>query len=525
MTTSIMISPTLIPPTLLPPKKLASLAARIIARRKPHAGERPRFPLKNMREIFETYASGKTGDLFPIDHFRLAMGLIVNLHTILEGKEERYQVLCRDYLPRDEFISAVFHKTLEEDVFSLYLQKLFLRHEVVRRPHLEFMEGFYAKAVDERSIPEKMDALVQIKEDKRAFLKKVVGESLRLGKAPAYVWGSYELIHDTYVEEKYILPAEELLLEELVKPGGKCEPNKLKKLLTLLLNFGVSDSKLTQRFEKTVFAAENNEPLRKPFLDIAQPNVKTPPNWDLLPGVSTKAIRAYERLCGLAEFQYFEVIAEAIYENFEFENDSERKRLRNRTFFWMNYKDKISAVKIFLNHESHNEITRRFDYYNKQYDISQELLLNSGKTSIDTEVVFLLIDNIVVVEFFRGSRWDTQVVNNGAKLFESIKNLRELRGDNLQQFTRAIDFFVSHKYMWQNALMNVLLEKYGINPNKNTVTVAKGDSYRFKDSFEVSKASAMQKGSSKIKEHYGSYAALLSEVIQEKRNVLIVGRN
>jgi hypothetical protein len=519
-----MASPTLITPSLVPPKKLAALAAMLIERRKPAAGDRPRFPLKNMREIFEAYATGETRGLFPIDQFRLAMALIVNLHTILEGKEERYQDLCREYLPRAEFVEAVFREARNEDVFSLYLQKLFLRHEVVRKPHLDFMEGFYSRAVDDGAIPHKLELLVKIRENKRGFLKGIVDKCLTLGQAPARVWGSFELIHDNYVEEKYIQPSEELLLKELIKPGVKHEPDRLKKLLTLLLNFGATDSTLTRRFEHVVFAAEGNEQLREAFLEIVQRHLKTPPNWGLLPGVTTEAIRAYERLCGLAEFQYFEVIAQAIYENFRFENESDRKRLRNRTFFWMNYRHKISAVKIFLTEESYKVITSRFDYYNEKYFITEELLGKCGKTILNTEVVFLLIKDVVVIEFFRGSNWDTQVLDNGVKRFANIRLLRELRRGYLQQYTQAADYFVCHKYLWQNALMNVLLERHGIDPDKGTITVAKGDSPNFRDSFEVPKAGAMQKETSKIKENYGSYAGLLSEVIQEKKDILFVHR-
>jgi hypothetical protein len=514
-----MSSVILIPPKLTKPGMLEALSASMVGMGSSEGATLRKFPLMNMEGIFVAYSEGRESQISTIDHFRLAMALIVNLHTITEGKEERYSSLCHRYLPDNRFAEAVFRKSLKKNVFLLYLQKIFLRFETVKRPHLEFMEEFYLHALDVGNLPEEIDALIKIKENKTSFLKGLSKRCLESGRSIAVVWDSLELIEDDYVREHYLTPAEDFLLDELIRPETKIETKRVSKFLLLLLDFSIGKKTLVKRLEKCIFAAEKNELLQQPLLELVERNLKTPPNWDLAPGISKTAIKAYERLCGLVEFQYFERIAEIVYEMFLSDHDDderrERERLRSRTFFWMNYREQIDHIKVFMNAEKHRQTMGNFLAYQSKFNISERLMANVGTTPIDAEIVFVLIGQFLVIECFRGASKKALLIPNGIDIFESVVKEKQLRADDLAYFESRAQYSINHIMLWQKALMNFLSDRFRFQPKGTQILYpVKGEG--FYAHRKKNKSVYMNKTEKIVFEHFKDHNDLVEKVVEGK---------
>ena len=514
-----MSSLVLIPPKTVKPRKLGTLASRMIGQ-EPGAGAQLRkFPLLHMEEIFAAFADGREKEVSIIDHCRLTMALIVNLHTILEGKKERYSNLCNQYLPNKTFVQAVFRKSVNDVVSHIYLQKIFLRFETVKKPHLEFMEEFHLQALEAENVPEKLDVLVKIKENKTAFLKDLAKHSLKAGRSVQRIWDGYDMIEDEYVQKEYLIHAENYLVNELINNGAQIDLKVFNKFLLQLVDFSQKSEVFVPRLEKFIFAAENIASFQQPLIEFVEKNIKIPPNWDLTPGISKEAITTYERLCGLVEFQYFERIAEVIYEMFLNDQDEEekreRERLQSRTFFWMNYRDQIDHIKVFMYQDNYKKTLGNFAAYKSKFNISERLLGNVGTTSINAELVLVLIGGFLVVECFRGASKKALLIPNGSDIFESIKDQKKLHLDDLEYFESRAEFSVNHIMLWQKALMNFLADRFRIMPRGNQILhPIKGNN--FFEHYQKKRTAYMSKTEKIIFEHFSDHHDLVSKVIEPK---------
>jgi hypothetical protein len=515
------------PPEYIAPAKLQRLSAKLPQGLPMGEIEPVTFPLKEIEEIFISYACNDTENIRFIDHCRLAMALMANLHTIMEGREESYGDLVWKYLREDEFVQEVFSKSKQGKVFAKYLQSIFIRYAIVKEPHLEFMEKFYKTACLSKGLPSDIALLVEIRSDQDGFLRKLAEHCLESGQEPLMHWFPEldQPPYDKYIQDNYFTPTEEYILDELFDEQQVGSDDLVISLLSFLLNFSDSDiSKLVTRAERVIVAADKHAHLQKPVLEYFDDKLGIPPMWDRLPGIGDDVIIKYENLRGLVEFQYFELIAEIIYDKFLTTiSDAEKTRLKNRTIFWMNYRDQISRIKIFSNKATIKYLRNHYTSLSKEYQISKKLLTDIGETEIDSEVVFILIGEVLIIEFFRGTGIETQtsIIPNGKKIFNKIKNSSILTKLKILTLREKAICRVKHRYLWQNAMFNFMSENLDIQVNRNTVLIPKSsssDSLPGEREFNrvklLKKEWAMSKTSKAIKENYGTdYTKFMNAIV------------
>ncbi|RPH50024.1 MAG: hypothetical protein EHM85_11930 [Desulfobacteraceae bacterium] len=508
------------------PVRLKRLAKKLSSDgRKPSEGFDPiKFPPKMMDEIFMAYALEMTEELHAIDHFRLVYAMHSNLITIMKGREEIYKDLVQEYIANDGFVKSVYNSSKANDRFRtflqyVYLQKLFIRHQIVRKPHLDFMDKFHAIAKKDKKINEMLKVLVSIRDNKEGFISQFANNCIQANKEPTLYWyDDYGFDKDDYVKENYLDPTEEEIFKLLLSPSTQTDQKKIKSSLEYLIRFSSENkAQLTKRVEKAIDAAESNTNLQIPVLEHLEENLRNPPDWDLVPGISEKARKTYERLQGLVEFRYFELLAEVIYNEFIEEDPTQsftdKKRLRSRTVFWMNYRDQIDSIKIFINSNVYQLIEKNINKLKKKYNITEKLLDNIGITEIESEIVFILLGDILFIEFFRGTNErNTCIIRNGEKYFNTIIKSSKIRSDDLENFIDKSEYKVRHRHLWQIALFNVLQDEYGIRITKDYVFSARYGTNDFKPE-EKPKEWGMNKNSTKVIEEYGDYKGLLNKTI------------
>lgn len=515
----------LFPPEYKKPVKIQRLAAKLPSGLPFGEIEPVTFPLKEMEEIFISYASNDTEGIRLIDHCRLAMALMANLHTIMEGREERYKELVGEYIRKDKFVKEVFNKTQTGNVFAKYLQTIFIRYAIVKEPHHEFMEKFYRIASMSKKLPSDIALLVEIRSDQAAFMRKLARQCLLSGQEPLVLWfpDLDQPPYDQYIQDNYFTPTEEYMLDDLLCERQVVSDDLAISSLSFLLNFSDGDrSRLVARSERAITAADIYSHLQKPILEYFDDKLGIPPVWDRLPDISDRVVSIYQKLRGLVEFQYFELIAEMIYENF-LSDVSDKSRLKNRTIFWMNFRDQISRIKIFSNKKTIKYLRQNYAKLSSEYRISKKLLSDIGETEIDSEIVFILIGKVLIVEFFRGtsSMGQTCIIPNGVAVFKDIEKTVKLSELKLLALRRKATGLVKHLYLWQNALFNYMSDNLGIEVKKNTVLIPKGmnDDWlpgerEFSRVKPLKKEYAVSKRSRVVKEKYGNdYQGFLHTII------------
>lgn len=502
-------------PKYFEPKQLSALAGRFEGRSRAEDFKAVEFPLKKIEEIFQVFGESGSEEIRLIDLCRLAMALVSNLETLLEGKRERHPELCDYWLPKKKFSESLLDGIKTKKIFWVYLQKLFLRHEIVKAPHLQLMDNFFRVAKNDTALPMPIAALLRIKKNKVEFITESAKNCLDLRKSPARYWDNLNLIADEFVEKEYIQKIEDKVIDRIITSPKELDAGTIQKFLTLILDFNDRNSRLTFNLEKLIFGAEKSEVLQEAAIAHVEKNLKVPPNWDLVPGISSLAIKSFEKLLGLVEFQYFELVAEIIHDQFLQKDQSEKNRLRNRTFFWMNYRDQISSIKIFLNTESAKKFRGNFSAYHAKFSVSERLLDNIGTTDFDSEIVLILLKDLLVVEFFRGSSHKTILIRSGNKFYPRLSKSDKLRRDVIRELEETADFRVHHGYLWQKALMNFLAEKIKIQVSLSHIIIPKQGT--FKSSGRISKTVVMNKSDYKIHENYADYNDLLDRTIQGHR--------
>lgn len=488
------------------PELLKKLASRMPERTAPVNYEPVSFPLKNMEELFASYNSGDLSGLRLIDHCRVGMALQSNLKTIMDGRPERYKELVHKYIRTDHFVDSVLQVCRQGNIFSIYLSEIFIRFEVVKQPHFEFMEKFFMKADDTTRLTGNLPLLLKIRGDKDGFLKQLAIDCLDSGQTVLEQWYySYELPYDDYVQEHFLDQADDYLLDELLSGHRKIKSAHVEGAVKTLFDFDNAEKvKLVKRSDRAITHSSTLPQIQKPLFEHLERHLGIPPNWDLLPGISSLAVKTYETLRGLVEFQYFEVLAELIFDT-QLSDEKEKTQLKNRTIFWMNYRDSISRIKIFTSSTTLGYLKQRFSFLHDKYHISNRLVDSIGVASIDSEVVFILLKDILIIEFFRGSRQHQQtcILRDGRDIFEKLSKASRLRVDDLAEIRGKADFFVRHFYLWQNAVFNFLQDVFNIQVSGEDVLMPKGEN-EFKSFVSVRKEKIISKKSPKITAEYGS---------------------
>lgn len=514
------------PPKYCEPIQLAVLASGLEGKKRSPDFKPVDFPLKKIGDIFRAFGEGGWQEIRLIDQCRLAMALVTNLQTLLEGKIERHAELCECWLPQKQFAQSLLNGVRAKKVFWVYLQKLFLRHEIVKNPHVQLMDNFYRLALKEGELPHPIETLINIKKNKTVFIIESARKCLESKKGPASYWESLDLVFDDFVEKEYTQKIEDKVIDQIIASPNEIDVKTLQKYLTLILDFNSKTPRLTLNLEKLIFAAEKSEHLQTAVIEHIENKLRVPPNWDLVPGISGLAIKTFEKLLGLVEFQYFELIAEIIHDQFLSKDQSEQSRLRNRTFFWMNYRDQISNIKIFLNSKSAQKFRGSFSAYQSKFGVSERLLSNIGTTEFDSEIVLIQLGNVLIVEFFRDSRFKTILINSGNDLYQRFSKSSKLRLDAIKELEDKADFRVHHVYLWQKALINFLSEKFRVTPRSSHLIIPKHGSFR--DWGKIPKKVMMNKMDQKIYESYKDFIELIDQTILGHRkrigNNIIVKR-
>ena len=141
-------------------------------------------------------------------------------------------------------------------------------------------------------------------------------------------------------------------------------------------------------------------------------------------------------------------------------NDYQTRQIRSRSKFWSNYSSRFERVRVLLPSESYNWVESQ----NGGLPEFVHVLPNS--TNTDSEIYIFELDNLLVVEFLRGTIAETRFFKksdwNTQKLFDS----KDLTSEDI----RAMAQLEVHDHLdfWQHYCENLLRTKFKVLPNNGT---------------------------------------------------------
>jgi len=477
-------------------------------------------PLESMATLFARYSEGRAAELPSIDHARLALACLTNYRDVLDGREQpKYMGLLDQYAQNTGFARSLGERAGGSLLLRLLLQTLVFGEGKRRSPHdllLKTLAEAFARAPADGGF---LANLLRALRDPTGYGDALVQECLSKQRRPEQLWERRGFLDDSHAWRVFLDPLYDAVLSQALVAPQKVGPDAVDYALRIALDFGLGEDLLTPRVEKAILAAEAAPALQQPLFEHLEAHLGNPPKWDPLPGVSTQARRAYERLRGLAEFHYFELIAHIIHDQLLDESaEGDRDRLRNRTLFWSNYGDQIEEIKIFLSPDTKRGLRQWKWEGDGSFRVSDAFLNRIGRCAEDTEIVCLLIGDVLFVEYFRGAANHTRVIPGGKQLFKELQGAAVLLGSHLRTLQLHSKWGFRHRYLWQIPAMNFLSETLGINVRRDFVLIP-GREKKFGVANRMSRANAKNKNSPAIRQSdYEDYKDLHTQVVVDFRN-------
>lgn len=183
--------------------------------------------------------------------------------------------------------------------------------------------------------------------------------------------------------------------------------------------------------------------------------------WPQLGGASKAVLK---KKFGLTSYFDLHAISAALYSEeaaiqLDF-NDYQTRQIRSRSKFWSNYSSRFERVRVLLPSESYNWVESQ----NGGLPEFVHVLPNS--TNTDSEIYIFELDNLLVVEFLRGTIAETRFYKksdwNTQKLFDS----EALTSEDIRTMTQLEVH--DHLDFWQHYCEKLLRTKFKVFPNNGT---------------------------------------------------------
>lgn len=183
--------------------------------------------------------------------------------------------------------------------------------------------------------------------------------------------------------------------------------------------------------------------------------------WPQLGGVS-KAI--LKKKFGLTSYFDLHAISAALYSEeaaiqLDF-NDYQTRQIRSRSKFWSNYSSRFERVRVLLPSESYKWVE------SQNGALSEFVHLLPSSTNTDSEIYIFELDDLLVVEFLRGTIAETRFYKksdwNAQKLFDS----ESLTSEKIRTMTQLEVH--DHLDFWQHYCEKLLRTKFKVLPNNGT---------------------------------------------------------
>ncbi|CAM4440207.1 EH signature domain-containing protein [Vibrio agarivorans] len=183
--------------------------------------------------------------------------------------------------------------------------------------------------------------------------------------------------------------------------------------------------------------------------------------WPQLGGASKAVLK---KKFGLTSYFDLHAISAALYSEeaaiqLDF-NDYQTRQIRSRSKFWSNYSSRFERVRVLLPSESYNWVESQ----NGGLPEFVHVLPNS--TNTDSEIYIFELDNLLVVEFLRGTIAETRFYKksdwNTQKLFDS----EALTSEDIRTMTQLEVH--DHLDFWQHYCEKLLRTKFKVLPNNGT---------------------------------------------------------
>jgi len=225
------------------------------------------------------------------------------------------------------------------------------------------------------------------------------------------------------------------------------------------------NEKQTKKMDELLIASKESEHFQGKLVEYFQlyniPGTRSITHF--FPNLSSEGISVFNKILKNIQFRYFEEVAKNIFEHDTTASDKLRRHLQSRTYFWKNYTDSIDEIKIFLPSKSLHMIQ---DYRSKDRLPDSILNIEIGNTSIDTEIVFIFLKDLLIIEKFRGSDNDAEVYKNVPdSLFNKLSDWKFLGSNEISQINLIpyARFKINHKrYLWQIETAKLLNEIFNI---------------------------------------------------------------
>lgn len=279
--------------------------------------------------------------------------------------------------------------------------------------------------------------------------------------------------------EEYFFETYYLKLSEKIKRLQK-DNWYLNYFITVEEN-GIAQKKVVNRLERLLVLCNSHEDLKIIIPLISGKLTKlqgTARIVDVFPGLSNNALKIIKQFSKETQYQIFYKIAKILYENdnnltYSIKTHAKMKdkdRLNSRVIQWQNYLKQIDEIQIFLPHEGKRLLANQVK--NEEYKFLNNQIMQQIKTTNErTEIIFIRIKNILILEKFRGAGGEnpSEIYENLPNEFYQILKSNNLNMVELKNYKEYKIYEIKHGFLWQTEATKLLNEKYSIkadNMNK-----------------------------------------------------------